>query len=118
MQTNCWPKAAVQRSLPVLLLAFALTAQDPRGTIVGNVTDSSGASVAGAEIRATNNATGVVASGRTNESGRFALPFQMVGIYTVSAELQGFRRSSRDGIQVRIGEVTEINFTLELGEIT
>ncbi len=98
--------------------AIPLIGQDPRGTILGNVTDSSGASVAGAEVRATNNATGVSATGRTNESGRFSFPFQLIGTYTITAELQGFKRASRDGVQVRIGEVTEIRFTLELGEIT
>ncbi|MCW5963419.1 MAG: carboxypeptidase regulatory-like domain-containing protein [Bryobacterales bacterium] len=118
MPTIRWPMAIVRISFLAISMAVVLFAQDPRGTILGNVTDSSGASIAGAEIRATNNATGVVASARTNETGRFALPFQITGTYTISAELQGFKRSSRDGIQVRIGEVTEISITLEIGEIT
>ncbi|MDZ7636856.1 MAG: carboxypeptidase-like regulatory domain-containing protein [Bryobacterales bacterium] len=98
--------------LIALVLCATATAQDPRGTIVGSVTDSTGAAILGAEIRAVNNATGVVASARTNESGRFALPFQIVGLYTLSAELQGFKRTSRDGVQVRIGEVTELTISL------
>jgi hypothetical protein len=104
--------------LLALCLCFPALAQDPRGTIVGTVTDSTGAAILGAEIRAVNAATGVVASARTNESGRFALPFQIVGLYTISAELQGFKRASREGVQVRIGEVTEITLALQIGEVT
>ncbi len=104
--------------LCMLALCITALAQDPRGTIVGTVTDSTGAAIMGAEVRATNNATGVVASARTNEAGRFALPFQLVGIYTLSTELQGFKRSTRDGVQVRIGETTEINISLQIGEVT
>ncbi|MCC6265066.1 MAG: carboxypeptidase regulatory-like domain-containing protein [Bryobacterales bacterium] len=104
--------------LCALALCITAVAQDPRGTIVGTVTDTTGAAIMGAEVRATNNATGVVASARTNESGRFALPFQLVGMYSLSTELQGFKRSARDGVQVRIGETTEINITLQIGEVT
>jgi hypothetical protein len=46
------------------------------------------------------------------------LPYLLAGFYSVSAETDGFKRFSRDGIQVRIGEVTEVVIELELGSVT
>lgn len=112
-----WARALVCL-MATLSVCVGVLAQDPRGTILGTVMDSSGAAISGAEIRAVNNSTGVVATARTNEAGRFALPFQLVGVYAISAELQGFKRASREGVQVRIGEMTELTFTLEIGDIT
>ena len=60
----------------VCLAAFSLPLlpQDSRGTIVGRVVDPTGAVVPGADVKATNVATGVVASAKSNEAGNFTLP--------------------------------------------
>jgi hypothetical protein len=96
----------------------ALLAQDPRGSLLGRAVDVSGAVIPNVEVRATNAATGVSAGARTNESGRFSLPYLLPGAYTVTAELTGFKRFSQDGVQVRVGEATEVQITLEVGQIT
>jgi len=108
------------RSLVVCLLALgaALYAQDPRGSIIGRVTDSSQAAVAGVEVRATNTATGVSAAGRSNPTGNYNIPFLPPGTYTVTAELAGFKKYSREGIQLRVSEIVELNLTLEVGQVT
>jgi len=101
-----------------LLTAFSALGQDPRGTILGQVTDSTGAAVPGVTVRATNEATGVSSSAPTNESGRYTMPFLLPGSYTVSATLSGFRRFEQPRIQVRIGEVTDLPIILQIGEVT
>jgi hypothetical protein len=54
------------------------------------VSDPSGASVAGAQVHATNSATGVEVSALTNESGNYELPYLLLGNSTVTAQAAGF----------------------------
>lgn len=66
---------AVGLAAAALAFACTLSAQDPRGTVSGRVTDSTGAVVPGAEVRIVNDNTGVSASAKTNDSGNFVLPY-------------------------------------------
>src|SRR5947209_13201757 len=105
----------------VALLAmpdFLAKAQDARGAIVGRVLDSSGATVATAEVRATNVATGLAASARTNDAGNYSLPFLASGIYNVTSEATGFKKFVRDNVQVRVGDTVELNVEMAVGAVT
>ena len=98
------------------LLAVALWAQEGRGTIAGRVVDSSGAVVAGAGIGVTNVATGASFHSRTNEAGNYTIPFLLPGTYTLTAELPGFKKTERPGIEVRINDVLNVEVTLQVGD--
>ncbi|MGQ9919124.1 MAG: carboxypeptidase regulatory-like domain-containing protein, partial [Bryobacteraceae bacterium] len=103
-----------------LLVLFAvasavLFAQDPRGTITGAVTDPSGAPVAGARITAVNTLTNVTYQGVTTAEGVYSIPLLPPGIYTLTAELQGFKKTVRQGIELRISERLTVDLRLELG---
>jgi hypothetical protein len=100
------------------LAAVCLFAQDPRGVVRGRVSDTSGGVVPGVEVRATNSATGVTASAQTNSAGNYSIPFLIPGTYTISAELTGFKRFVREGIQVQVSEIVELNIEMELGQVT
>jgi Carboxypeptidase regulatory-like domain/TonB dependent receptor-like, beta-barrel len=106
------------------LLAFALVlvpavarAQDPRGAITGTVSDSSGARLPGVTVTATNVATNVMTPTTTNGDGEFAILFLNPGTYTVSAELSGFKKLVRQGIEVRIGDKLALPLTLDIGQM-
>lgn len=102
-----------------MLLAIApAAAQDARGSIVGRVTDASGAVIPNVEVRATNVATGVVATSRTNEAGNYTLPYLIPGIYSVSAETTGFKKLVRENIQVRVNDVVQVNLELAIGAVS
>lgn len=101
--------------ISVFLLVPSCLAQDARGTILGRVTDPSGAVIAAADVRATNVSTQVAAGAKTNEAGNFLLPYLLPGLYTVQVEITGFKKSVREGVQVRIGESVEINIEMQLG---
>jgi len=105
-------------TLVILISAVLAWGQDPRGAIVGRVTDSSGAVVPGVEMRATNVETGVAAAARTNESGAYSLPFLPPARYTLSAEAAGFKRFLRENIHVRVSETVEVNLKMEVGTVT
>ena len=101
-----------------LLGILPLYGQETRGTIVGRVTDATGSVVTGAEVRATNTATGVAAVARSNASGNFTVPYLLPGPYAVQAELTGFKKFVRDGIEIRINDTIEVNVELTVGSMT
>ncbi len=98
-----------------LVLLNPLYAQDSRGTVLGRVTDSSGSVIPSAEVRITNDATGVSSSAKTNESGNFVLPYLPTGTYTINCQMDGFKKWVRGGIQVRIQDSVEVNIDLQVG---
>lgn len=106
------------RSLAVLLaLSFSLYGQDTRGSILGRVTDATGANVAGAEVKVTSSATGVAVSAKTNDSGNYVVPYLTPGVYTVSAELAGFKKFIRENVQVRVNDAVQIDMPLTVGDV-
>lgn len=111
-------KALASISILLVLTQGLLSAQEGRGTISGTVTDSTGASVAGADIRVLNTQTGATASARSNESGSYTIPYLLPGIYDLMAEFSGFKKTERRGIEVRVGDVLNVGVVLEVGSHT
>src|SRR5688572_1253930 len=108
-----------QTAFCLIMLAASLSAQqDARGTVSGHVTDASGANVSGADVAVTNVATGVTISNRTNEAGNYTVPFLVPGVYTVTIETTGFRKFSRENVQIRIGDVVTVDVQLTVGDVT
>src|SRR3990172_4053541 len=102
----------------LVLLGAAAFAQESRGTILGRVTDASGAVIPGAEVRAINVATTAPAVARTNEAGNFTIPFLLPGAYTLTVQAEGFNKIQREGIQLRVNDSLEVNLQLTVGAIT
>ena len=81
-----------------------LCGQEARSTILGRVSDSSGAVIVGAKVEGLNTATGVHASATTNESGDYLLPYLIPGPYTVTVGATGFRTFKRTAIDLRMDD--------------
>jgi hypothetical protein len=109
-------------SLRIALLLAAYTiagfAQESRGTIIGRVTDSTGAIMPGVKVDIINTATNVASTATTNDEGRFSAPFLLPGAYRVVAEKSGFKRYVQPGVEVRVSETTELNITMQAGEVS
>lgn len=101
-----------------LLAVCAVYAQDPRGGILGTVTDATGAAVPGVRVRATSTETGVSASANTTQNGEFRIPYLLAGPYRVNAEVTGFKSFVRDKVEVRVGEFVDLSIRMELGSMT
>ncbi len=99
----------------VLLVPALLLGQEFRGTILGRVTDSSGAVVVNAPIRVTNSETGVAVETKTNMEGNYQAPFLLPGPYIVSVEAAGFKRVNHPDVHVSVNSQVTLNFTLEVG---
>ena len=86
-------------------------------TLRGEVTDDFGSVIAGAEITATNNATGAEVTGSTDADGAYELTLEP-GVYTITAENPGFETGIADDVELIAGQSVLRNFTLELAAVT
>jgi hypothetical protein len=95
-----------------------MAAQESRGSIVGRVTDSSGAVMSRATVTAINQSTGVEVRAVSNAEGNYEILFLNPGLYTVSVEAAGFRTVQRKNVEVRISDRIGLDFTVEPGSVT
>ena len=104
--------------LGLLVLAFATVASAQQATIVGTVTDPSGAAVPGVQITITNTDTGIVQHLTTNSAGQYAAVDVNIGHYTAKADASGFKAAEKTGIVLQVGDRTRVDFALEIGATT
>jgi carboxypeptidase family protein/TonB-dependent receptor-like protein len=104
--------------LCVLAVAASAAAQDFRGAITGRVSDASGGRLPGVTVTATNVATNVATPTTTNSEGEFSIPFLNPGTYTVTAELSGFKKVVREGVEVRVADKIGLDLTMEVGQMS
>ncbi len=87
------------------------------GAILGTVTDASGALIPGVEVTATDQGTNQSRSVVTNETGNYRIEPLQVGIYSVSAELVGFRKEIRKDLKLDLDARLRVDFRLEVGAV-
>lgn len=106
------------RQVCVLLVSFAAAfAQVQSGTIVGLVSDQAGATVAGARITLVNEATGFMRTVETGASGQYVATSVPTGNYTVTAEMQGFQKLVRSGMQLTAADTITVDLKLQIGSV-
>ncbi len=105
--------------LTTVLVGFSEQArsQAVNATLIGTVTDSSGAAVGGVKMTITETNTGVSRTSQTNESGNYVVPDLPPGTYSVTAELSGFKRASRAEIDVIVNTTERVDLVLEPGNV-
>jgi hypothetical protein len=99
------------------LAAPNLLAQVDTGTVLGLVTDASGASIPRAKVTLNNEGTGLTATTVTDEKGNYLFPTVKVGVYSVSAEKDGFARSIRTHLNLNIQQQALVTFSLAPGSV-
>ncbi len=109
--------ALLHALLGLLAVSTLSNAQESRASLIGRITDPTGALIAGATVRATNTATNATVASQTNDGGNFDIPYLISGVYTVTVEATGFKKSVREGIQLRIGDRITLDFALALGDV-
>ncbi|MGH9343857.1 MAG: carboxypeptidase regulatory-like domain-containing protein, partial [Terriglobia bacterium] len=106
----------------VLILAVLsvprLQAQVDTGAVVGAVKDQAGAVIPGAQVTLTNEATNYTISTKTESDGSYIFTPVKVGVYTVAAEITGFRKELHSHVSVNIQQQVLVNFTLQTGMVT
>ena len=88
-------------------------AQEP--TIVGTVTDPSGAAVPNVTLTITHTETGQARQAVTNGDGQYLAPNLNIGHYTVRVDASGFKRIEQNNIVLQVGDRSRLDFKLEIG---
>src|SRR5947207_3862607 len=89
------------------------SAQVTTADLVGTIKDSSGAIVPGVTVALTNDATGAIRSTTTGEGGTYSFTSLPPGRYTLTAELSGFRKVERTGVELQVNQRAQIDLNLE-----
>ena len=119
-QRQAWVFAGCVTALmfAVLALSTPAWAQTFRGTIIGTVTDPSGAVVAGAKVTAENVSTGLARSTISSSDGSYSIPELPIGLYQVTATKSGFETAVATGVSVEIARERHVDFTLKPGNVS
>ena len=101
--------------LSAVFVIFAAQALAQEATIVGTVTDPSGASVANASIAIMNLDTGVSRTVPTSSDGQYVVPGLAIGHYTLKVTAAGFKVAEQTGLTLAVGDRQRIDFKLQVG---
>ncbi len=111
-------RAILTALLACLAAATPAQAQRDMGTLLGSVTDPSGAAIPGATITITEGSTGVTDVVESDVVGNYIRPLIKPGTYTIECESPGFKRSVQTGVTLQSAGRVQSNFVLEIGEVT
>lgn len=111
-------QSACVLALMLCSAALAYGQGGANGTILGTVTDNSGAVVANAAVDVTNTATNVTTHTQTTSSGDFTVPFLQPGSYKVTVQATGFQKAVTESITLAVGQQQRVNVAMKPGAIT
>jgi len=101
----------------VLACPAGASAQAVKGSLVGNIMDPSGLALPGVTVSITEVSTNISYSAVTNESGNYTFSNLKDGTYKIGAELSGFKRVVRDGVEVPVNSTVRVDLKMEVGAI-
>lgn len=93
------------------------SAQSIQGSLVGTITDSTGAGVPNVKVTATNERTSFARGTQTNGVGLYDLPNLEPSEYTIKAEAAGFKTYSNTKVRLANRESLRIDIKLDLGDV-
>jgi carboxypeptidase family protein len=92
--------------------------QQTGATLVGTVSDATGAVLPKVAIRASNLATNVARASVSDDSGNYSIPFLPAGDYAVTATLGGFREGQVDRITLQVLQTARVDFQMQPGNVS
>lgn len=102
----------------IVLVATSASAQTFRGSILGTVTDTSGATVSGATVTVHNVDTGIDRTTETTTDGGYLLPELPIGMYDVTIEKSGFQKAVTKGVRVDVSVERRVDAVLKAGAVS
>src|SRR6266496_1419693 len=107
-------------SLLLLYMSLAVqgSAQVNTASLTGQVTDTAGAVVPNAAVTVKNKATAAERTATTDSSGYYTFSSLPVGAYSVTVELQGFKRAVHESVNLEVGQKARLDTLLEVGAVS
>src|SRR5262249_44926989 len=116
-----WTVSAACVLLAAVVLVLAVPhsgmAQVLYGSIIGDLKDSTGASLPGANVVVTNKGTGLTRETVSDATGHYVLPDLPAGTYGIKVSQQGFKAFEQTAVTVGVNSVSRVDVTLEVGNI-
>src|SRR5712672_1695338 len=108
---------SLSRALLLCLLVLGISSQafGQNATVVGTITDPSGAAVANATITITRTETAQVFHLVSNGDGQYVAPDLPIGHYNIKVEATGFKTAEQKGVVLQVGDRTRLDFQLPVG---
>jgi Carboxypeptidase regulatory-like domain len=110
-----WLTALAVLTLCAVSVRIAVAQQSGAATLVGTITDSTGARIPGAQIVVVNVETSFRSETKTNAEGDYYVPYLRPGGYQITVDAAGFKRSVRGGVVLRTEETPRVDIVLEVG---
>ena len=102
----------------LFLFPATLIAQVDRGSIVGAITDPSGARVSGAQVTLTNRETNQSTRVTSNDAGDYKADLLRIGTYSIAVEKQGFQRAVESAVEIVVNQAARVDFALRIGSVS
>lgn len=102
----------------ILSITPAVSAQVSRGTVLGTVQDASSAVIPGVTVNVINEGTNLTRTVITDETGTYTVELLPVGQYRVEAELAGFKKEVRTGIELHVDQKARVDLQLTVGNVS
>ncbi|MBC7925780.1 MAG: carboxypeptidase regulatory-like domain-containing protein, partial [Bryobacteraceae bacterium] len=102
----------------LLVTAGLIYGQAVSGTLLGTILDATGATVPGAKVLITEQNTGISRNSVTTSAGYFAFPDLQPGVYTVTVEQVGFKKTVRQNVEVLVNSTMRVDVQLQTGDVT
>jgi len=102
----------------IMFISSAAAAQESTAELRGGVLDTQGGALPGVTITITNQATGVYRAVVSNQDGTYFATALVPGLYSIAAELSGFKKYMRNDVRLDLGHTTTLDLQLEVGGLT
>lgn len=99
----------------LLLAASAALSQTPSASVVGRITDATGAVIPGVTVKVANVETNIARETSSNGAGEYTVPYLNPGRYTMEAASAGFRTYNRSEFSLAVDQILRMDIPLEVG---
>jgi hypothetical protein len=114
-------KPLILACLAIMMIGYSArmaSAQVLYGSIVGTLTDETGAAVPKAVVTVTNTSTGLSRQTTSDDVGYYSIPNLLEGTYELSVSASGFKPYTQKEVSISINVVTRVNATIQVGTVT
>lgn len=102
----------------LLLATVALFGQQTAGTLIGTVTDASGATIPAATVKVVNLANNAVRETVSDAGGSYTIPFLPAGVYSVTLSAKGFQGARVASLTLQVQQTLRQDFQLKVGDVS
>jgi len=117
MPTKARPRFRLTFALLILAM-MPVRAQQTTATLLGTITDSTGAAVPGVTVRLASTATNFTRQTTTDQAGNYSFPYLPTGVYKIDASHDGFQAQHVEQVTLQVDQTARVDFALQVGNVT